>query len=208
MKKLAVAVVGAVVIAVGSSAAYAIAGSAWIGGGTLLLRLKTRGQPAHVAEGEFTSGLNVGSSFVALPIPEVQFSNPINVTGTATLQGPTLLDIRNITTRRVNVDNEGSTTQLCLQGLIDSTINLSAVTATAYTNKPPRGEDPVIPGGDAGYIIFQDTVDVRGGFTAIKGFSEVRGKLTIVFKGLEQFASDDLVPFKGTMILRFGGTPD
>ena len=208
MKKLVIAVVGGIAIAVASAAAYAIENSSWIGGGTLDLRLKTRGQPAQVAEGEFTSDLSVSSSFVVLPIPEVLFPAPNTVTGTATLVGPTILDVRNITTRRVNVDKEGSTTQLCLQSIIDSTVQLATVTATAYTNKPPRGEDPVIPAGDAGFIIYQDTVDVRGGFTAIKNFTEVRGKITIVFTGLERNADGELIGFKGTIIIRFDGFRD
>jgi hypothetical protein len=208
MKKLVIAVVGGIAITVASAAAYAIENSSWIGGGTLHFRSKTRGEPAQVAEGEFTSDLGVSSSFVVLPIPEVLFPNPNTVTGTAQLAGPTILDVRNITTRRVNVDNEGSTTQLCLQSMIDSTINLASVTATAYTNKPPRGEDPVIPAGDAGFIIYQDTVDVRGGFTAIKNFTEVRGKITIVFTGLERNADGELIGFKGTIIIRFDGLRD
>ena len=78
-----IAVVGGIAITVASAAAYAIENSSWIGGGTLLLRLKTRGSPAEVATGEFTSDLSVSSSFVVLPIPKVNFPAPNTVTGTS-----------------------------------------------------------------------------------------------------------------------------
>jgi hypothetical protein len=207
MRKLAVAVFGAIALAVASSAAYAIENSSWFGAGEVLLRLKTRGERAFVAEGAFQdTGLFVGSSLVNLPIDEVQFLSPSNVTATA-LSG-VLADVRRITTRRVNVDNEGSSTQITLRNLIQDFVDLTTVTVTAFTTKPPRGEEPSIPDPAAGFVVFQDTIDIRGGFTAVNNFTEVNGKLTIVFKGIENGGPSDGKPFKGTIIVRYEGVRD
>ena len=207
MRKLAIAVFGAIALAVASSAAYAIENSIWFGAGEVLLRLKTRGEPAFVAEGTFQeTSLFVGSSLVNLPVDEVQFASPISVTASA-LPG-VLGDVRRITTRRVNVDNAGGSTQITLQNLIQDLIEPTAVTATAFTNKPPRGEDPIIPDPAAGFVVFQDTIDIRGGFTAVNNFTEVKGKVTIVFTGIENGGASDGRPFKGTIIVRYEGVRD
>ena len=119
-----------------------------------------------------------------------------------------LADVRRITTRRATVDNAGSSTQITLRNLIQDFVDLTTVTVTAFTNKPPRGEEPSIPDPAAGFVVFEDTIDIRGGFTAVKNFTEVKGKVTIVFQGIENGGPSDGRGFKGTIILRYDGLRD
>ncbi len=197
MRRLAVAVAGAIVLAIVASAALAMVNTSWIGrSGTVTVKSKVKGAKKETGRGEFTAPLFVYDNEVYLGLNSVSFTPP-NSAVTLTASGPLILDPTKFTQTTVKFEGTSPFALLSLENIVDNFTSLTAVTVTAMVDS---FTDPA-PG--AGLLVLRDSLDAVGSARATHNFTEAKGKVTIRFSGQVAGGENDGEPFKGTIVIVF-----